>query len=494
MRRFLPVAAIALPLLVLLTACASVGPDYRIPGRAIANGSIVRGEFAGAAVAPVSVEVLPGAWWRLFDEPTLDSLVTEAIAANADLRVAEARLLQARMGLVVTQATAAPRGGVSADAARTRLSAESYLLSEPLPVMNIANAGVSVSYEVDLFGRLRRAIEAAQADADVAEAGRDLVRIAVAGEVVRAYVQACAAGHELLAAEASIEVQAQSLDAVARLATRGRASTVDLLRAQVLVDQSRAALPVFESRRQAALYRLATLAGRPPTDFPAQVATCHALPNPSRPIPVGNGAALLRRRPDVRQAERALAAATARIGVATAALYPTISVGLGAGSTGLLADLGSATSNRWNLGPLISWTFPTGGERARLHAAGAGADAALARFDGSVLDAVKEVETALSVYRHDLERRERLRVARDAAAESHAQIRHLFDAGRSAYLAALDAERTLDGLESLVAAADSQVADDQVALFLALGGGWEAEDAAIPGRLASTPARTSRSP
>jgi multidrug efflux system outer membrane protein len=198
-----------------------------------------------------------------------------------------------------------------------------------------------------------------------------------------------------------------------------------------------------------------------------------APPTLKQPIPVGDGAALLKRRPDVRQAERTLAGATARIGVATAALYPNVTLGLGAGSTGLLADIGQAPANRWGLSSLITWTIPGEGERARIRQTEAGADAALARFDGVVLTALRETETSLDAYAHDLDRNAALKAAREQAVLAESQAQRLYRAGRSPYLAGLDAQRTLAGAEAALASSDSQVAADQVNLFLALGGGWE---------------------
>jgi outer membrane protein TolC len=170
-----------------------------------------------------------------------------------------------------------------------------------------------------------------------------------------------------------------------------------------------------------------------------------------------------------------LAAATARIGVATAALYPSISIGLGGGSTGLLADIGQPAANYWNAGALISWTLPDGRERARISQADAVATAALARFDGVVLNALRETETSLAAYSQDLKRNAELRAARDEAAQAHQQVQRLYRAGRSPYLAALDSRRTLTAAEAALAASDGQIADDQVTLFLVLGGGWAAQ-------------------
>ena len=186
-----------------------------------------------------------------------------------------------------------------------------------------------------------------------------------------------------------------------------------------------------------------------------------------------SGAALLARRPDVREAERALAAATARIGVAIGELYPNVSLGAGIGSTGIAGQIDSGPTNRWNVGPLISWEFPTGGPQARIREAGAAADGALAHFDGVVLDALRETETALSSYAQDLDRNTDLRAARDEARLAQSQAQQLYRAGRSPFLDSLDAERTLATAEAELAASNGQIAADQVKLFLALGGGWK---------------------
>jgi NodT family efflux transporter outer membrane factor (OMF) lipoprotein len=360
----------------------------------------------------------------------------------------------------------------SAEAARAQVSGESYLLTHAVPTMNLGDVGVNVAYQIDLVGKLRRASQAAQADAEAGQAALDLAKVSVAAGVVRAYVDACAAGGERAVALDTADLQARELAVTLRLVAAGRGSQLDVSRARALLDQAKAAIPSFDARRRAALYTLAVLTGKPPAQFPRALETCATPPRLTQPIPVGDGAALLRRRPDVREAERRLAGATARIGVATAALYPSISLGLGAGSTGVLTDLGEPAANHFSLGSLITWTLPDAGARARIREADAGADAALARFDGVVLGALRETETSLTVYAHDLDRNAELRAARDDAALSQRQAEALYRAGRSPYLTGLDARRVLSGAQAALAASDSQVADDQVALFLALGGGW----------------------
>lgn len=459
--------------LLALAACTTVGPNYKLPAEAKINAPTARGAFMGAGIAPVSQDPVPAGWWKLYDDPVLNGLVEEALAANTDLRVAAANLARARAIAGEADDAGGFKTGVSAAAMHSRESGEQFLLPEKLPVENLADVGVKVSYQVDLVGRLKRAAEAAHADAEASQAALDLARVSVAAEVARAYVEACANGHELAVAQRTLDLQIRSLSVTQKLVQAGRGTAVDVTRAQAQLDLSRASLPTFQSRRRAALYKLATLTGKPPAEFPKAVEACVVPPTLKQPIPVGDGSALLKRRPDVRQAERTLAGATARIGVATAALYPNVTLGFGAGSTGLLADIGQPAANRWGFSSLISWTVPGEGERARIRQTEAGADVALARFDGVVLTALREAETSLDAYAHDLDRNAALKAARDSAAKAQMQAQTLYRAGRSPYLAGLDAQRTLAGAEAALAASDGQVAADQVNLFLALGGGWE---------------------
>ena len=254
----------------------------------------------------------------------------------------------------------------------------------------------------------------------------------------------------------------------------GRGTELDNSRARSQLEQLRAALPPLQAQRRTALYRLAVLTGEVPGRLSDAIEQCDSAPRLSSPIPVGDGAALLRRRPDIRQAERTLAGASARIGIATADLYPSISLGLSAGSTGALAGFGAANTLHWSLGPLISWTLPaTGSARARIAQAQAGSDAALARFDAAVLGALRETESALTIYARELDRNGALKEARDQSALASQQATTLYRAGRTDFLTTLDAERSLASVQSALAASDAQLATDQVALFLALGGGWE---------------------
>jgi outer membrane protein TolC len=254
----------------------------------------------------------------------------------------------------------------------------------------------------------------------------------------------------------------------------GLANGLDTARIATLRDQRRAEIPLLEAERQGALFRLATLTGRTPRELPPQAAERTSTLRLERPIPVGDGAALLARRPDVRAAERRLAAATARIGVATADLYPRITLGGSVGSSGAgLGNVFGANPLTWLIGPLINWTVNRSAARARVVEARADTQAALATFDGTVLQALEETETALSAYQQALSRREALRGARDQAETAARITRARQREGDISSLELLDAERTAAEAEAALAEADASIANSQVDLFRALGGGWE---------------------
>lgn len=449
----------------LLTACAA-GPDYRTP----TADAAMTGGFVKADPALVSSAELPAGWWRLFEDPTLDALVTEALAANKDIAAASANLAQVRASLSETRSLQLPATLVTGSAARIR--APNPLTGEMVEADSF-NAGIDVAYEVDLFGRVRRAVEASRADTDAAQAALDAVRISVAAETARAYADACSANTQLAVANRTLDLLDETSSLTSRQLRLGRGTGADVAAASAQTETARASLSPLEAQRDSALFRLAVLTGKPPSQAPAVALSCTSIPRVARAIPVGDGAALLRRRPDVRQAERRLAAATARIGVATAALYPSVTLG-GAISTSA-ADAGDLGDDyQFNVGPLINWSFPNvAASRARIRQASAAADAALARFDQTNLIALQEVETALSAYARELDRRAALQRARDQSAEAVRLTRLRRDAGVDSFLAVLIAERTLAALEAQLAASEAQVTTNQIALFKALGGGWE---------------------
>ncbi|WP_338760236.1 efflux transporter outer membrane subunit [Massilia sp. METH4] len=459
--------------LAVLAACGTVGPDYHLPEQAAVHKPAAAAPFTGAGEPAFRSEPLPPHWWRLYHDPALDALVAKAFAANTDLRVAAANLARARAVQQEVSGAADPVIGGSAAPAFGRASAAAKGLPQPLADGYSHDAGVTVAYQLDLFGKIRRGVEAAGADREAAEAALDLARVTVAADTARAYVDACGARHQLDVARRSVDLQQRFVELTGRRIRAGRGTALEDTRARAQLEQLRAAIPPLLAQARTAQLRLAALTGRAPAEMGDSELACQAVPRLAQAIPTGDGAQLLRRRPDVRGAERSLAAATARIGVATSELYPSVSLGLSAGSTGALDRFGAANAFRWSLGPLVSWTLPTSAGHARVAEAEAATAAALARFDGIVLNALRETETAMTVYARELDRNAALRAARDQGALAAEQSHRLYQAGKIDFLSVLDADRTLAASDSALAASDAQVAADQVGLFLALGGGWE---------------------
>jgi len=475
------------PLIGLLLAGCAVGPNYVKPTVAPAK----TGAFVDpAAATPVFNPAAPveNAWWHLFNDPTLDRLVIDALAHNTDVRVAVANVAKARALLSEARVAELPSTNLSGGYQRRRVGAASAGLSNGAVApgagggggpshydFDLYTAGFDASYEIDLFGRVRRSVEAANADYEAASADLDSARVAVAAETARTYAAACSAAEQANVARETAKLQDDTLSLTKRLFDGGRGTQRDVDQAEVLSQNARALVPGFEAERRASLYALATLTGRPPAEIDSEAAQCVVVPTVVAAIPIGDGAALLTRRPDIRAAERRLAGETARIGVATADLFPRITLGGSASSAGTtFSSLGTASAFSFAFGPLINWTFPNIGEaRARIRQARASSEAALATFDGTVLTALKETEQALARYAGALDtqaaRTQAARAAEDAARLSRVR----FDAGRDSFLQLLVTERDRATARTALALSRNATASAQVDLFKALGGGWE---------------------
>jgi NodT family efflux transporter outer membrane factor (OMF) lipoprotein len=455
-----------------LTACA-VGPDYKAP-------KPVEGAEAPLVSTTPAIEATaepPDDWWQLYHDSTLDGLLQESFRANTNLRIAAANLSASRAVLQATRTQLQPQtqAAVGAVYGRDATTDEILELTGRDPESLWLYEGVlQVGYEVDLFGRVRRSIEAARADDAAVEATRDVVKIVVAAETVRAYAQICALGEQLNVAHHSLDVVTHESSITTNRQVAGAGSQFDVVRAQELVAQVRSSIAPLEGLRQSALFELAAVLGRPPSKAPNEVMSCVLPPRLSDLIPVGDGATLLKRRPDVRQAERRLAAATARIGVATADLYPRIELkGLIGGASTELNQFANNNGITWGLGPTISWNFPNqSATRARIRQAKANATAALANFDAVVLEALKETEQALAVYRSELDHRQALSDAQNRAQQAFDMAHGQYLAGAISDLDLLTSEQQLVATDAAVASSDATLILDQIAVFKALGGGW----------------------
>ena len=460
-------------LTALIVAGCTVGPDYHPP--ALPAGS--QSPLVNISPDIETAADTPDAWWRLYSDPRLDAFIREAFRANRDIAAAQANLASARAVLDEARAGRLPDTDVhlSGTYGRDPVTDEILELGGNRPRTTwILEDILSLTYELDLFGHVTREIEEAKDEAEAAAAARDTLRAAVAAETARAYVQICTLGIELSVAKQSADVTAHEAQITSDRHDAGANSLFDVVRSQGLAASTKAEIPELDGERKITLYELTALLGRTPQNAPVEALDCASAPQLAGRIPVGNGASLLRRRPDVREAERELAAATAGIGVATADLYPRISLtgfygGVGANLPSLSKEEGLA----WGVGPSISWTFPNqSAPRARVRAAEAGSRAALDHFDSVVLKALQETEQALVRYRSDLDSRTSLDLAQAKADTAYRFAHDAFLSGSISTLDVLTSEESLVSANSAVAKSDTAIADDQIALFQALGGGW----------------------
>ncbi|KVL46538.1 hypothetical protein WT01_36290 [Burkholderia cepacia] len=450
--------ALSLFISALLVGCAN-GPAYKKPTPpASAVGSFAEGRQAGVSQTPGQPE-----WWRLFDSPELNELIERVLAANADLRVATANLDVARAMGRETDAARLPSAVMESNLGSDRKGSQPSTANLSRTSYDI---GLTFAYEIDLFGRLRSASAAALADAQASAAAVDAMRVMIVADTASAFIDLCSATVQARLAREQIASQQRSYHLVTEQLRAGEVSPLELAQARTQLALVESTLPGYEAAGRQARFRLATLQGRPASEVAVKPVVCDALPQIAVPLPVGDGAALLARRPDIREAEHRLAAATARIGTATADLYPRITFG---SSLGLLR--GGFDSF---LTPLISWVFPNRQlAQAKIASARGGEQAAFAQWDVVMLRALQEVETTLAQYRSEHQRRDTLTMARAEGEMAVKRASTRYRLGADNYLSVLDAERTRNNAVGELAMSDMRIAQLQVALFRALGGGWE---------------------
>lgn len=453
----------------LLAACAA-GPDYVRPEVPLPAG------YARAATADASAAPAPdAAFWEGFGDPVLDALVEDALAANHDLRIALANYERANALLRGARFDRFPTLTAGAEAASVRQSADQ---APGVPRAgrdgDAFSAGIAASWELDLFGRVRRGVEARRADTGAAAADLAALQVAIVGEVVQGYVELRGAQERLRVARANAGNQRQTLELVQARHDAGRDSGFDIARARAQLASTEATVPALEAEVAVLQHRLAVLGGRTPD---ARVAALSEPgPLPALPVRLDAGAPgdLLRRRPDIAAAERRLHAATARIGVATADLFPRFTLG---GLIGTQAVDASALFERDGETRLVAlgidWSFlDVGRVRARIAAADADAAAGLARYEQAVLLALEDVENALVRHARALEREAHLQQAAQDSARAARLAGLRFDAGAVDLLEVLDAERTLLQAQDAFAVARTRTVASAAAVYRALAGGW----------------------
>ena len=463
-----PLALAALTLA--LAGCSALGPDYKRPNATLPGAYT---ETDGAA-AQALVE---HDWWKLFKDPVLDDLVAKALGNNLDLQVAVARVEEAEAAMREAGAALTPSVDLGADASRSRSSTKAAVYNAAMPVYRTTHTlGLSTAFELDFWGRLRRTREAARAQALASHHARDTVELSLAGMVANSYLALRALDAQLAVSQDSLDTRATSLKIVGSRVEAGLASTLDRHQAEEALAATRAQIAGLRQQRAVTEHQLALLTGTP--DLRVAAGDLRQLPLPPVP-PAGLPSSLLEARPDLRQAEEELVSNNARIGVAKAAMYPTISLtgGLGAESR-QLSNLFASGARTWNLGlGLTLPIFDAGANEARLDQATARQKQSLAAYQKAIQTAFQEVNDALVGLRENAEG-EAAQDARVAAADQVLKLaKDRYEAGYSAYLEVLDAQRTVnDARLSAITTREARLAS-AVGLFKALGGGWKEEAA-----------------
>ena len=456
-----------------LSGCA-LGPNYKPP----VTPPGAAAPFVAANPVSTSTAPVPNAWWQLYQDPVLNRLILQAFAANTDLQTAEADLAASRAVLEVQRANLLPQTttALGGTYGRDGTTDEILELTGRKPQTTwLYDDVLDASYELDLFGHVRRSIEAARDSAEAVAAARDDLRVTIAAETARAYGQICTLGEQLNVANQSLALVTQQAEIEQQRLDAGAGSEFQVVQSQVLVAQQRAALPPLQGARKAALFELAYLLGETPQNAPAAVLQCVTAPRLKTLMPVGDGAALLQRRPDIREADRKFAAALAEQGVATADLFPRVTLsGFYGGAASQINMLGSNNGLTWGVGPAISWSFPNLAEPlAQLAQAKANVRAELASFDSTTLQALSETEQALAEYGAELDHHDALVAAQGAARHEYAMAKDAYAAGQTSNLDLLNAEQNVVTADAAVASSDAALVQDQIAVFKALGGGWQ---------------------
>ena len=458
--------------LLTLTGC-TVGPDYHRPEMDLPahwSEPLAGGETNSAAQV--------AAWWKAFSDPELDSLIERAAQSSLDLRGARARVREARAQRAVVSSSWWPSANASVGYNRNRMSGNSFI---PLPAgtpldYNWYQAGFDASWELDIFGGTRRAVEAANASIAAAEFSQRDVLVTVLAEVARYYTQARGAQQQLAIAQRNIAAQTNSLQLTQDRYRAGLANELDVHQASALVSSTEAEVPTFETELRTAIHRLSVLLGQPPGALLAELSKPAPIPAPPPLVPVGLPSELLLRRPDIRRAERELAAATARIGVAKAELFPKFSLtGTGGLESVSASEWFTPDSRFWTIGPTLTWRiFDAGRIRANVRVQNARQEQLLATYEQTVLNAFEDVENALTAYAKEQVRFRSLQRSVDSERSALTLSQDLYKNGLVDFLRVLESERALYHAEDALIRSRRTVSEDLIALYKALGGGWTA--------------------
>jgi len=478
-----------LPLLTGVLAGCTVGPNYAGPPKAVPDAAtpaaFVRADAGAVTEAPPVAD-----WWKPLGDPLLDDLIARALANNTDVKAGEARLRQARAALGEQRANFAPKASASALYAHAHVPGLNLGSSDSgsgsgsgeesgggggSTDLNLYNLGFNASWEIDLFGGQRRAVEAARASLEGSEASLADVQVSLSANVAKNYLDLRDRQQRIALGRQSIALQEEALGLTRQRFERGTATAMDVAQAEGQLASTRAQLAPLAADRDAFMNALAVLTAQEPGALDASLAAAGDIPLPPASVPIGDPARLIANRPDIRAAERELAADTAKIGQTEAARFPRLSfMGLiGIGGT-KISDLSKLDDFTALAAPQLSWNFlDFGRNKAKLHQSEAVRDEAEARYRGTVLTALRDAEDSLARYREGRVTVAALARARDKAALAESLTEQRFQAGTATRIALLKAQDERNGAEQNLVSARATLTADYVAIQKALGLAWK---------------------
>ena len=454
----------------LLTACA-VGPDYKKPEIANLPSQFTNGQ--SKVFSQDSVEIV---WWKNFNDELLSTLIDKTLEHNYDMQIARANLMQARALYMNSELNFLPQVTSHSNFTDQKRSAAALNNRAFVPrTLSLYNAGFDAFWELDLFGRVRRSTEASSNELEEVTASLRDVSVSLIAEVARNYLELRGFQMQLRLSEQAIVHQEKLLELTQVRIKNGRGTEIDSATISARLEAQRATVPDLKTAIASVIHRLSVLTGQMPDALFVELNAPKALPTMPKALQIGNPADLLKRRADIQVAERALAADTERIGVATADLFPRVTfVGSLSLESNTLKGMVAPGAESYSLGPKISWAFlDLGRVYARISAADAKAQASLAQYHQTVLNALEETENALVNYRHERDKRVFLLNAVEASEKAHHLALLQFEAGSLDLLVIQESALRVLESNSQLAKSDTEVTTSLIAIYKSLGGGWE---------------------
>lgn len=451
----------ALLFLSLSLGACTVGPDYQAPQTSFMD------KWFSSSSAVVSQEPVDTQWWSVFNDPLLTQYIEQSAVNNKDVQIAIANVNRARAVRRESGGSLLPSLGSNADASRAK--------SSSAVISNSYDAGFDASWELDIFGGNRRGVEASDARVGSAIASYNDAMLSTYSEVARNYFEARGAQKRIAITKKNTDLLKQTYELVNTRLEIGEATQFDAVRAKGEFEATQARLPNLQAELEANIFSLSVLLGLPPEALLEEMKIAQALPSIPDIVPVGLRSDILRRRPDVKMAERNLAASNADIGAETANLFPKFYLTGDAGTQARsFGDLFMASAGIWSFGPSIRWSVFEGGTiRARIDIEKAENQAALATYEKAVLEALSDTEKALTRYGREIETRNKLEQSTQSRKEAVNLAQNLLDAGEVDYLSVLDAQRELTSSEDSLVTSETATITKLISLYSALGGGWE---------------------